>query len=180
MPTFVCNFSDGEQTRMTVHCGEGREVVSGDIKLDMPRGVKLARYAYESRKGKTAFLNEIARCFGAVPRDQIILRHKGTATMAYEHKDNSGSVFVNDQKTEENHPDRSGSAVISGKPYWVNGWLKKTKDGKPPFPCPSRRNSGRATAARGSRLRKTSTTRCLSDEDDRASPRARSEYILAQ
>jgi hypothetical protein len=43
-PTFVCNFSDGEQTRMTVHCGKG---------LDVARGVKLARYAYESRKGKT-------------------------------------------------------------------------------------------------------------------------------
>ena len=42
--TFVCNFSDGEQTRMTVHCGKG---------LDVARGVKLARYAYESRKGKT-------------------------------------------------------------------------------------------------------------------------------
>jgi hypothetical protein len=44
-PTFVCNFSDGEQTRMTVWCGNG---------LDVARGVKLARYAYESRrKGKT-------------------------------------------------------------------------------------------------------------------------------
>jgi hypothetical protein len=44
MPTFVCNFSDGEQTRMTVWCRNG---------LDVARGVKLARYAYESRKGKT-------------------------------------------------------------------------------------------------------------------------------
>jgi hypothetical protein len=44
-PTFVCNFSDGEQTRITVWCGNG---------LDVARGVKLARYAYESRrKGKT-------------------------------------------------------------------------------------------------------------------------------
>jgi hypothetical protein len=44
MPVFVCNFSDGEQTRMTVWCRDG---------LDVARGVKLARYAYESRKGKT-------------------------------------------------------------------------------------------------------------------------------
>ena len=44
MPTYVCNFSDGEQTRMTVWCGNG---------LDVARGMKLARYAYESRKGKT-------------------------------------------------------------------------------------------------------------------------------
>jgi hypothetical protein len=44
-PTFIANFSDGEQTRMTVWCRNG---------LDVARGVKLARYAYESRrKGKT-------------------------------------------------------------------------------------------------------------------------------
>jgi hypothetical protein len=43
-PTFICNFADGEQTRMTVHCPKG---------LDIVRGVKLARYAYESRTGKT-------------------------------------------------------------------------------------------------------------------------------
>jgi hypothetical protein len=41
MPTFVCDFADGEQTRMTVYCGKG---------LDVARGVRLARYAYESRK----------------------------------------------------------------------------------------------------------------------------------
>jgi hypothetical protein len=43
MPTFICNFTDSEQTRMTVHCRKG---------LDVARGVKLARYAYQSRKGK--------------------------------------------------------------------------------------------------------------------------------
>jgi hypothetical protein len=43
-PTFICNFSDGEQTRMTVWCRDG---------LDVARGVRLARYAYESRREKT-------------------------------------------------------------------------------------------------------------------------------
>jgi hypothetical protein len=43
MPTFVCNFSDGQQTRMTIWCRNG---------LDVARGVKLAHYAYESRMGK--------------------------------------------------------------------------------------------------------------------------------
>jgi hypothetical protein len=43
-PTFICNFSDGEQTRMTVWCRNG---------LDVVRGVKLACFAYESRKQKT-------------------------------------------------------------------------------------------------------------------------------
>ena len=43
--TFICNFSDGEQTRMSVYCHNGP---------DLERGLKLARYAYESRKGTTA------------------------------------------------------------------------------------------------------------------------------
>ena len=51
--------------------------------------------------------------------------------MAYEQKDNSGTMFVNDKKEKDNHPDRKGSAVIDGTEYWVSGWLKTSKDGKP-------------------------------------------------
>jgi hypothetical protein len=51
--------------------------------------------------------------------------------MTFEHKDNSGSVWVNDRKTEDRHPDRTGSALIDGVEYWVSGWLNKTKDGNP-------------------------------------------------
>jgi hypothetical protein len=51
--------------------------------------------------------------------------------MAFEQKDNSGAVFVNDHKSEDNHPDRTGNALIGGRQYWVNGWLKKTKCGEP-------------------------------------------------
>jgi hypothetical protein len=43
--------------------------------------------------------------------------------MAFEPKDNTGSIWAN-------HPDRTGSALIGGRKYWLNGWLKKTKDGK--------------------------------------------------
>ena len=51
--------------------------------------------------------------------------------MAFEQRDNSGSIFVNDRKEKDTHPDRTGSALIDGVEYWVSGWLKKTKDGKP-------------------------------------------------
>jgi hypothetical protein len=50
---------------------------------------------------------------------------------AYETKDNSGTMFVNDRKASDKHPDRTGSAVIDGTEYWVSGWLKTSKDGKP-------------------------------------------------
>ena len=51
--------------------------------------------------------------------------------MAYEPKDNSGSIFANDKKESENHPDGKGSCMIDGVEYWVSTWNKKTQEGKP-------------------------------------------------
>jgi len=51
--------------------------------------------------------------------------------VTYELKDNTGSVFANDRKTEDTHPDRTGTAKIGGVEYWVSGWLHKTKKGQP-------------------------------------------------
>lgn len=48
----------------------------------------------------------------------------------FEQRDNSGSLFVNDRKQTDNHPDRSGKAMIDGKMYWVNGWIKKSDNGQ--------------------------------------------------
>jgi len=71
----------------------------------------------------------MTRCLpGAAPLS-IIMR-QGEMEM-YEQKDFSGSIWVNDRKDQDTHPDRTGSAKIDGVGYWVNGWLKKTKDGKP-------------------------------------------------
>lgn len=50
--------------------------------------------------------------------------------MAYEQRDNSGSIFQNDKKTTDSHPGWKGSALISGVDYWVSGWVKTAKDGK--------------------------------------------------
>jgi hypothetical protein len=50
--------------------------------------------------------------------------------MAFEPKNNTGSIWANDKKQADNHPDRTGSAMIGGREYWLHGWLKKTKDGK--------------------------------------------------
>jgi hypothetical protein len=51
--------------------------------------------------------------------------------MAFEQKDNSGSLWVNDRKESDRHPDRTGTLVVEGKSFYLSGWLKKTKDGKP-------------------------------------------------
>lgn len=50
--------------------------------------------------------------------------------MAFEMKENTGTVFKNQKRTTENHPDRTGSANIGGVEYWVNGWVKQTKNGE--------------------------------------------------
>lgn len=51
--------------------------------------------------------------------------------MAYEQKDNSGSLFKNDKKTTDTHPNARGSAKIGGIEYWVSAWTKKDKNGIP-------------------------------------------------
>lgn len=49
--------------------------------------------------------------------------------MAFEKRDNSGALFVNDRKEKDNQPDRTGTAMIDGKDYKVFGWIKKGKAG---------------------------------------------------
>ena len=49
--------------------------------------------------------------------------------MAYEIKENSGSMFVNTKKEKDTHPDRNGTALIGGVEYYVSGWIKETKSG---------------------------------------------------
>lgn len=49
----------------------------------------------------------------------------------FEHRDNSGSMFHNQRKTQDNHPDRTGSCKIDGRLYRVSGWIKPGKGDKP-------------------------------------------------
>lgn len=50
--------------------------------------------------------------------------------MAYEQRDNSGSLFKNDRKEQDNHPDYAGTIMVDGVEYWLNGWLKSGAKGK--------------------------------------------------
>ena len=52
--------------------------------------------------------------------------------MAYELRDMSGSMFENDRKTTDNHPDFKGSCMVAGVEYWVAGW-SKAPEGKRPY-----------------------------------------------
>lgn len=41
-----------------------------------------------------------------------------------EPQDNAGSMFKNDRKSKDSHPDISGSALVGGIEYYVSGWRK--------------------------------------------------------
>lgn len=49
--------------------------------------------------------------------------------MAYEQKDNSGSLFKNDKREKDTHAHARGSAVIDGVDYWVDAWTNTTAKG---------------------------------------------------
>lgn len=53
--------------------------------------------------------------------------------MAYEHKPGSASMFKNDRKEKDTHPDYKGDGMLpDGTLVWVDAWVKKP-DGKKPF-----------------------------------------------
>ena len=42
---------------------------------------------------------------------------------------NRGSLFKNDRKEKETHPDLKGSININGQEFWLSGWSKVTSKG---------------------------------------------------
>ena len=50
--------------------------------------------------------------------------------MAFETNDLSGSLFKNERKATDRHPDYNGSCKIEGKEYWIAGWIKTSKAGR--------------------------------------------------
>lgn len=50
--------------------------------------------------------------------------------MAYEQRDNSGTLFVNDRKQADTHSDYNGTIMVDGKMYWINAWTKRGAKGE--------------------------------------------------
>jgi uncharacterized protein (DUF736 family) len=42
---------------------------------------------------------------------------------------NRGSLFKNEKKEEEKHPDMTGTLNVNGVEFWISGWKKVSKAG---------------------------------------------------
>lgn len=84
--------------------------------------------------------------------------------MAYEQRDNSGSLFKNDKREKESQPNARGSARINGVDYWVDAWTKKDKNGHPWQSLSFKRKDQPASAAKPS-ANKPSAARQLAEDD---------------
>ena len=50
--------------------------------------------------------------------------------MAYEINENSGSLFKNEKKEKDTHPDYTGKANVMGILYYMSAWKKESSNGK--------------------------------------------------
>lgn len=49
--------------------------------------------------------------------------------MAYQHRDGTGALFLNDQKGNQRAPRYRGELMINGIPYELAAWIKEGKKG---------------------------------------------------
>lgn len=48
----------------------------------------------------------------------------------YEQRDNSGSLFKNEKKEKDTHPDYRGECLIDGVAMYMDAWLKTAESGR--------------------------------------------------
>jgi len=50
--------------------------------------------------------------------------------MAYELKEGQGSLFKNERREKDTHPNLQGTILVAGVEYWINGWTKEGAKGR--------------------------------------------------
>jgi len=71
--------------------------------------------------------------------------------MAYEQRDNSGSMFKNNRKENDRQADMTGSIMVDGQEYWLNAWRKVDKNGNPWYSFSVKKKEGRPASMAPSR-----------------------------
>jgi uncharacterized protein (DUF736 family) len=59
-------------------------------------------------------------------------KHTMSADQTYDNE-LRGSLFRNDRKEKDTHPDYTGTCQIDGVEYYMNAWFKEAKSGKKYF-----------------------------------------------
>ena len=85
--------------------------------------------------------------------------------MAYEQRDMSGSLFKNDRKEADTHPDYKGSALLNGVDHWVDAWINTSNSGTKYMSLKFKPKEAQA-GGRGEQIRPVETT----DIDDDYTP----------
>src|SRR5215510_15560144 len=75
-----------------------------------------------------AFINEVARVFGALPAS-ITVRQRGEVEMTEYDNTNRGMLFRNDDKdpNDDKGRDYSGTLDVEGTEYWISGWVRTSR-----------------------------------------------------
>ncbi len=50
--------------------------------------------------------------------------------MSYQQRDNSGTLFKNQNKDTDKHPDYTGSALVDGVDYFMDAWINTAESGR--------------------------------------------------
>lgn len=61
---------------------------------------------------------------------------------------NRGVLFLNKDKKTEKHPDYSGKLDVDGDEFYIDGWVRATKDGKKFLSISVKRKDGAGGAAK--------------------------------
>ena len=69
----------------------------------------------------------------SVPVEQSNQNNQPTNKMAYEHKEGKGTIFPNDYKQQESHPDFRGKAMWKGEVIEISLWEGETQSGVKKF-----------------------------------------------
>ena len=47
----------------------------------------------------------------------------------FQHKENTGSLFINEKREKDTQPNMKGSGLIDGVEYWISAWTNTTNTG---------------------------------------------------
>jgi hypothetical protein len=72
----------------------------------------------------------IARCEQLWPGAMLVAQpnqEEKDCEMAFEPKNDSGSLFRNDRRESDSHPEYRGDGIVNGEAVWINAWVKESK-----------------------------------------------------